>query len=459
MVGGDTDKLYTLHAWTGAATAIGSVTAFGAVNETEPRGLAALDGALYMVGAVNDALYTLDTSSGVASQVGSATQFGVSEGAPTGIAAHNGMLYMTGADTDALYTLDTTTGVATQVGSATQFDASEGGPNGLAWHRGTLYMVSSETDRLYWINSTSGVATAIGSATAFGVSEGSPSGLASHPPSGGAPSDLYMVGSGTDKLWTLNTEDGAAEGVEAQNPPFGAGSSIRMASDNEKLYLFVHKSHSIDLYTYDPSTGVSMLIGSVSNPDTTDYYVYSCAWHSGTLYTALGYRNNPEHAGLYAVNTDTAELTPIGDTSGFGVGDSASAIASHGGTLYMVGRKLYKLDTKTGVGTAVSNQAMRTAYGLSSHNGVLYMIGLFDIFTVDTTTGVLSEGVNFSTGQGEIISLASHKGTLYTIRHEGGTVSILYTLNPTTGKLTRVPSALSQFGVGEGDPQGLASGP
>ena len=42
----------------------------------------------------------------------------------------------------------------------------------------SLYMVGSFTDNLYTLNRTTGVATRFGSATQFGVSEFTPSGLA-----------------------------------------------------------------------------------------------------------------------------------------------------------------------------------------------------------------------------------------------------------------------------------------
>ena len=468
MVGGDTDKLYTLHPWTGAATAVGNVTAFG-VSETEPRGLANLDGTLYMAGAANDALYTLNTSSGVASQVGSATQFGVSESEPTGISAHNDVLYMTGADTDALYTLDTTTGVATQVGSATQFDASEGGPNGLAWHRGTLYMVSSETDRLYWINSTSGVATAIGSATAFGVSEDTPTGIASHPPSNNAPSDLYMVGSGTDKLWSLDPESGEAEGVEVPNFGLNIRSSVPIASHGGQLYGvgqlpvsggipsppgfgFGYRLLAIDtssgIATGVGNTGISSFEGDISS-------------HNGVLYrvTAKGQ--------LYSLNAATGAATRVGSVDGFGVGERRpTGLASHQGTLYMVGQenhKLYTLDATAGIATAVGNAI---EFGINednigrlvSHNGTLYMSddGGNEFFTLNTSTGTATQGA--STVGGYVSGLASHNGVLYATVRDGDNYR-LRILDITTGELTRIPSTLSQFGVGEGDPQGLASGP
>ena len=465
MVGGDTDKLYKLHPWTGAATAVGSATAFG-VNETEPRGLAALGGTLYMVGATNDALYTLNTSTGAATRIGNATQFGVSEGAPTGISVHNGVLYMTGADTDALYTLNTTTGAATQVGSATQFGVSEDGPNGLAWHRGTLYMVSSEINRLYWINPTTGVAATIGSATDFGVSEDAPAGIASHAQSRDRVAELYMVGSGTDKLWTLATANGKAEA--AFSPNFGLSievspRSVRLASHGNKLYMHVGESGlSSDLFTLNPSTGIATAAGR-----TGVYYPhdnFDMTAHSGTLY-AVGASNN---TGLYSINTTSGTATRVGNAAGFDVGERyPTGLASHSGVLYMVGyenAKLYTLDTSTGVATAVGH-AIQFGVSISSpgvlvsHNGTLYMthgLGIGNaIYSLDTTTGVATSASTIDNGL--VTGLASHGNALLAAGSKDNVVG-LYSVDITNATLTRVDGRPSQFGVSEGDPQGLAPG-
>lgn len=473
MVGGDTDKLYTLHPWTGAATAVGSATAFG-VSETEPRGLAALNGTLYMVGAANDALYTLNTATGVAMQVGSATQFGVSEGEPTGISAHGGVLYMTGADTDALYTLDTSTGAATQVGSAAQFGASEGAPGGLAWHRGTLYMVSNNTDRLYWINSTTGVATAIGSATEFGVMEGAPTGIVSHASTADARSELYMVGSDTDKLWTVDTATGEAEAA-AQPANFGLGNLAvaDLASHGGQLYM-VALEGSIDgppppssllsnpsLYSLDPLTGLATAIGKTGASFYED--LSALASHGGTLY-ALGATD--ERLGLLSLNTATGAAARVGSATAFGTDERFPwGLASHNGVLYMTGgnvndARLYTVGPETGIATAVGNAILADFFeagGLVSHNGTLYAYSHRDIYTVDTATGVATR-IRRISGSGVIHGWASQDSMLYAaVSHDGGLD--LHTLDPATGALTKVDTGPRQFGVSEGDPQGLASGP
>ncbi len=157
MVGSINDVLYTLSTTTGVATqeSDASVDEFG-VGENGPQGLAAIGGTLYMVGRDTDALYTLNidsadmTPDGRAIQVGNATNFGVIESQPSGLAAIGGTLYMVGLTNDVLYTLNTTTGGAIQVGSATAgFGVGEGFPTGLAAIGSTLYMVGTNTEALY----------------------------------------------------------------------------------------------------------------------------------------------------------------------------------------------------------------------------------------------------------------------------------------------------------------------
>ena len=92
-----------------------------------------------------------------------------------------------------------------RVGSSSQFGVSESIPQGLASHNGVLYMVGSGRDWLYTLNTTTGVATRVGSSSQFGVSESFPTGLASH---GGI---LYMVGSNNDWLYTLNHDNGCSD--------------------------------------------------------------------------------------------------------------------------------------------------------------------------------------------------------------------------------------------------------
>ena len=235
---------------------IGTADDFG-ISETVPRGLASIGDTLYMVGRTNQALYTLDITPG-SSTLGEATQVGllnqgggVSELDPQDLASITDggttTLYMVGDTHDFLYTLDitpgsSTLGKATRVGSLDQSGLAE--PRGLASIGNTLYMVGQDGEddsrtRLYTLDitpgsSTLGKATKVGSATNFGVTpaETAPQGLAS------IGDTLYMVGTNTDVLYTLDTSSGIATIVGATSE-FGVGgdSSRGLASIRDTLYM------------------------------------------------------------------------------------------------------------------------------------------------------------------------------------------------------------------------------
>ena len=243
---------------------IGTADDFG-ISETVPRGLASIEDTLYMVGQTNQALYTLDITPG-SSTLGEATQVGllnqgggVSEFDPQGLASitvgGTTTLYMVGDTHDFLYTLDitpgsSTLGKATRVGSLDQNGLAE--PRGLASIGDTLYMVGQDgaddsrtRDALYMLDitpgsSTLGKATKVGSANAFGVSETAPRGLAS------IGDTLYMVGTNTDVLYTLDTSSGIATIVGATSE-FGVGgdSSRGLASIRDTLYMVDHEINAL----------------------------------------------------------------------------------------------------------------------------------------------------------------------------------------------------------------------
>ena len=155
------------------------------------------------------------------------------------------------------------------------------------------------------------------------------------------------------------------------------------------------------------------------------------ASHNGTLYGVSG-------SALKSVDPATGIHTQIGSASKFGVSENrAAGLASHGGTLYMVAAlgfisnrhisKLYTLDTTTGVATTVG-----------TNNGI-----------ISGTSGISLRG------------LASLGDTLYAVANESnlnvGLYSISIGTNSTSTTATRIGSA-TYFGVGDHDPQGLASG-
>ena len=228
-------------------------------------------------------------------------------------------------------------GEATRISAAavSQFGVSEGFPFGLAAIGTTLYMVGSGTDRLYSLNTTDGTAIQVGSlAGGFGVGEIVPRGLA-------AIGDiLYMVGDNNDRLYRLSTTTGTATQVGSLGAGFGVGETPRgLAAIGNTLYM----------------------AGAIND------------W-------------------LYSLNIDSTDGTSDGmaiqvgsAAGGFGVGEnSPTGLAALGNTLYMVGwsnNVLYTIDTTDGSATRVGSVAAGFGVGVIVPTGLaaidtgLYMVG------------------------------------------------------------------------------------
>ncbi len=221
----------------GEVTRIGIRIRFG-VDETEPRGLAAIGGTLYMVGDRNDVLYTINIDpddmipDGMAIKIGSLPAgFGVGEAEPEGLAAIDDTLYMVGWTNRVLYTLNiaddmTPDGMAIQVGNLPAgFDVGEQ-PEDIASIGTTLYMLGTANKALYILNIDStdmtpdGKASRVGGASSFGVDETIASALTA------IDDTLYMAGYDNRILYTLNiaddmTPDGMA--IQVGSVPSGFG--------------------------------------------------------------------------------------------------------------------------------------------------------------------------------------------------------------------------------------------
>ena len=370
------------------------------------------------------------TAAGIATRVGTATNFGANVVAVRSMTEHQGTLYLVGSTTattgttSALYRLNPTTGVATRVGTATNFGVNEGGV-GLASHNGTLYMVGNVADALYTLNPTTGVATRVGTATKFGVNETHVRALASYQ---GA---LYMVGGVTRRLYRVDPTTGVATPVSRTR---GFGQRLNpngLAAYQGRLYMTIniHQASAANaLYTLSPPPP-------------------------------------PPRAG--AALQEPGLAARIGTATKFGVKEGVShGLASHGGTLYMVGSDtdaLYTVNPTTGVATRVGtatkfgvNEGNPT--GLTSHDGTLYMVGdaADALYTLNPTTGVATRvgtATKFGVKEGIPHGLASHGGTLYLV---GWNTGALHTLNPATGVATRVGRG-TKFGLNEGKPTGMTS--
>ena len=125
------------------------------------------------------------------------------------------------------------------------------------------------------------------------------------------------------------------------------------------------------------------------------------------------------------------------------------------GMTYPAGRTT---GTATRKGQPIPFGNERFPSSLASHNGKIYMVGSSNdaLYTVNPTTGRATRvgtATNFGVDETSPMGLASHNGKLYMV---GLSNDALYTVNPTTGAATRVGSA-RRFGVGEDSPVGLGS--
>ena len=236
----------------------------------------------------------------------------------------------------------------TRVGMVNQFGLDVGSASGLTTFENTLYMVGRvifsvsgmARSPFYRINlggSATLLAVGIGE---FGIARTSASGLASHD------SKFYMIDDTNDTLNTLDITSGAATRV---------GSANNFGSANV--------------------TGPAGL-----------------ASHQGSLYMVGQSGTNPRGA-LYILNTTSGEATQVESTTvnfgtagnfrGEGAEVAPSGLASHQGSLYMVGNTndiLYRLDITNGVATRVGSAVNfgvgeSAPSGLASIGNTLYLVG------------------------------------------------------------------------------------
>ena len=524
MVGAANDALYTLDPDTGRAARVGSgVSEFG-VDESLPQDLASHNGVLYMLGNENDTLYELNPETGTARQVGTVAQFGQSLSNPTALTSFGSPagLYALFEVEDAalLYRLDTTSGIATGIANASAPDGSD--PAAMTVHDSKLYAVGSTPTRVWEQQISSDTVTVVNQPISddFGVGETSPSGMTTGYTQ---PSDYSIdsstgtitytgnsVGQGVDTLYAQarDSKDGsgvadtdwdtaAAVTVNAINrtPEFGeheysytlpstsdgsvtpiaVGTPTATDPENQTLTYSLRASDPTeDMYMLGQSTGALHILDSTTGVaakrvGTTMYFgvnerlPYGLDWHNGQLYM-LGRGTNS----LYTLDVVTGEATRI-VSGGPGV---LSGVASNRGELYVTKRilstnkgGLYRVDPDTLTFTQIGedNFGVGEVYprGIASHGSPaeLYMIGgsKDTLYTLDVITGeadrvgAVSE---FGVAENSPVGLASHNDSLYMTGQGNGW---LYTLDTATGAATRVGSS-DGFGVGESSPRGIASG-
>jgi len=210
------------------------------------------------------------------------------------------------------------------------------------------------------------------------------------------------------------------------------------------------------LYDVDPVTGAA------TNPRSTNINLvigieYSAA---GILYGVTGQTtaSNPNTTAnaLYTIDPFTGASTLIGATGLGGIGEGDLAFDPTTSTMFGVfntttgpsTRRLYTIDLSTGVATQFAGFGLLDISGLAfDATGILY--GLDNgqptgsrLVTFDKSTGAIVTSVNLSVELGSLGGLRFNPltGTLFAV--DGGTAGTdtLYTVNIATGQLTSVGS-------------------
>jgi hypothetical protein len=191
--------------------------------------------------------------------------------------------------------------------------------------------------------------------------------------------------------------------------------------------------------------------GSPSNPRTVGNKVNSIALSpTGILYgVSQGTPSDfPPGGNLYKIHIPTGVPTLIATMDMFITSEGDIACDPISGLLYAVNSpgELFKIDTATGVGTAVGN--IGTTLDLSAMafdaTGTLWVVDSFGptLLKVDKTNASILDTVPLDPVNQEVGGLAFHSGG--TLFFAGGTTSKLYTLNTTSGAaLTLGPIAVS----------------
>ena len=254
------------------------------------------------------------------------------------------------------------------------FNVGEQQPRGLASDGTNLYMIGSTNDALYTVDTATGNATRVGpSITSFGVGETEPTGLEFHN------SKLYMVGEANERLYEIDKATGQATAVRPPlNTGFGASITQPRGITNHSGTLYMVNDGGHYLSSVD-SNGIATRIGNATRYGVTDLEIRDLASDGTNLY-GLGKvtTSGSETEGLYTLSTSNGTATFIGTTgvTSFGVSEtSPEGLASDGTNLWMVGGNavLYKLNTSTSGATVVGTSQPNFWASESDPKGIAYV--------------------------------------------------------------------------------------
>ena len=226
---------------------------------------------------------------------------------------------------------------------------------------GTVYGVTYFGDQLISVDPTTGAGTAVGTLSTPSASYG----LA------GVDGKLYTFDSNADVI--RQVDPSTAGTVATYNIGLMPGALLGQGGLAFQSGTVGYLTSALDpttfapansLYRFDISTGQSVNIAPGGTSDTLEALAFA---PNGTLY-GLGKLDGD----LYKVSTATGALTLVGNV-GFNVGSPIGSLAfGPDGVLYAtLDDALYKLDTMTGLATAVSTDPSATT-GFDSISGLTY---------------------------------------------------------------------------------------
>jgi 6-phosphogluconolactonase (cycloisomerase 2 family) len=357
-----------------------------------------------------------------------------------------------------------------------------------------LYVVNSGTSALsgYSIDSVSGALSAIdtdavtgGVQPTIGSGGTTPVALAMHP----TLPLLYVINSGTNTItaFSYSPSTGALTAADVSSAvgiqlTFTVGTNpSELALDHSGKFLYVANqvSNDVSAFSVDSTTGVltaagTTLTGAASGPR-------SVTVHPGGAYVYTANGTTTGTVSIFSVNTTSGALTLVTGTLLSTVADPRSLRADPSGNFLFVTSETeqvgqaYRVNTTSGALTALGvtrTRAQPVALAMSTGTGALspqvkhaYVVNATDsqtrVYSVDTTSGALSDASDASTGLlPKSIAVDPFSRFAYVVNNGNDSLSG-YSINDTTGSLILIdldPGLSNDLFVGF-DPQHVVVDP
>ena len=227
--------------------------------------------------------------------------------------------------------------------------------------------------------------------------------------------------------------------------------SVKTLSAQQTLYAISGASGTPSiLYTLDPSNGTA--VSTVGNTGLTHMTALAVHPQTGVIYTA-GFNPNTGLAHLYTLDPITAAPTSVGTIGNIQVPDmtfSASGVLYAWGEPFTDG--LYTIDINTGASTLVGSCGCITSITGLAFNSLcseqLYLKNANTISLLDHSNGQIISTVNISGTNSTLHNiLAASKNNVMYSGQRGTNGFILKTVNPATGVVATVGTAVGVFNI------------